>query len=482
MTQPPPHFCAAPWVEGLLRPDGTFQTCCRNATSFGNWPREGLEAVWQSVRFQEFRRHIAAGEFPDESCRLCYDNGTVRSLSHEVLAPFELNKRIVFDTIAVAVPAITDIEKLFPLMHATAETDEILKHYFQVLAAIESAFRPARGEIATIAGESPYRADSLSGRAGTYRRTGSVSKKGKLSTFLTSLIGPLPRLSAGDGAFHNALSKLRAIGTIINSYLHADLTPPVVAPFRQVGLIYRCNARCIQCPGRFSDEITQGPELDSGLVDQAFSYPEGIIDFYMNGSEFLLYRQWKNIAARLADNGTRLSISTNGILLTPPTVQYLIDNKIIKSLNISFDGATKETVESIRKNVKFKTLLRNVDFLFSYATAKQYDFSLSFSFVLMKNNYKEFPKLIALVHELKARRAHPSVSVYCQALENADIKGYGDFVRQHHHSLVERSELVSTFDEALKESQRTGIPTNAFYYTPLNDFVRQGYPFPPLAM
>jgi sulfatase maturation enzyme AslB (radical SAM superfamily) len=483
MTQPTPSFCAAPWVEGLVRPNGTFQTCCRNATSFGDWPQEGLQAVWHSARFQDFRKHIAAGEFPDEFCKMCYDNGTVRSLYHELVVPFQLNMRIVFDFLNTALPEITKIEKLFHLTHSNGEAADVLEQYFRCLDAMERRSGAGRrGVLRKIAGRGLYLVAASLDQARRHRRIGFALMKSGLLSLRGFLSGRTLAPATSEGVFHNALIKLRTIGTITASYLHADLTPSVVAPFRQVGLIYQCNARCIHCPGRFSGEITGGPELDKDLVDQAFSYPEGIIDFYMNGSEFLFYRDWKKIAARLVGNGTKLSISTNGILLTPATIQHLIDEQIIKSLNISIDGATKETVESIRRNVNFEKLIRSIDFLFSYATAKQYDFNLSFSFALMKNNYREFPKLVALVHELKSNRTHPPASVYCQALENAGIEGYGDFVRRHHHSLVARNELVSTFDEALKESQRTGIPTNAFYYIPIKDFVQQGYPFPPLAM
>lgn len=486
MTEPTPNFCAAPWVEGLVRPDGTFQTCCRNATSFGNWPQEGLQAAWHSARFQDFRKRIAEGKFPDTSCKMCYDNGTVRSLYQELHGPFQLNKRIVFDYLNTALPEIVQIEKLFVQKEPNAEATDILKRYFQSLDALQGQVHQAgsarQGLINRMVCKSFYFADYLVDQARRHRRIGIALVKSGALPLLKHFTGRPFVPAFSSATYENALTKLRTIGTIARSYLYRDLTPPVVAPFRQVGLIYRCNARCIHCPGRFSGEITEGPELDKDLVDQAFSYPEGIIDFYMNGSEFLFYRDWKRIAARLVDNGTKLSISTNGILLTPPTIQYLIDKQIIKSLNISIDGATKETVESIRTNVNFEKLVHSIDFLFHYATEKQYNLSFSFSFVLMKKNYREFPRLVTLVHQLKGDRAYPTVTVYCQALENAGIEGYGDFVHQQHHSLIERSELMSTFDEALKESQRTGISTNAFYYLPIKDFVQQGYPFPPLAM
>lgn len=486
MTEPAPNFCAAPWVEGLLRPNGSMETCCRNPTSFGDWRENGLKQVWQSGSFQKFRANIVAGKFPDAHCRRCYDNGTARSLYQELHGPFQVNKRIVFDYLNTALSDLTHIERLFALKELTDEATDVLVRYFHALDTLENNFpNPApdqQGMLKKVRGKTFYVADSLVDEAKKHRRFGTALVKSGFSSLVGHLSAKPIRHADAATTYQNALVKLRTIGRITESYINGHLTPPVVAPFRQIGLIYRCNARCIHCPGWFSGEITGGPELARDRVDQAFSDPEGIIDFYMNGSEFLLYRDWKKIAARLVDNGTKLSISTNGILLTPPTIQYLIDEQIIKSLNVSMDGATKETVETIRRNVNFAKLLRNIDFLFSYASAKPYQFSLSFSFVLMKRNYREFPKLIGLIDEIRAGRECLPVSVYCQALENADIEGYGDFVRREHHSLVDRNELVRTFGQVLRESQRTGIPANAFYYVPIKDFVQQGYPFPPLAM
>ena len=82
----------------------------------------------------------------------------------------------------------------------------------------------------------------------------------------------------------------------------------------------------------------------------------------MNGSEFLLYKGWKKVAALLASQGVKLSISTNGIRLTPENIKYLIDNTIVQKLNISMDGATKATVEGIRVNVDFDNLMNTLHF------------------------------------------------------------------------------------------------------------------------
>ena len=419
-------FCAAPWVEAVLYQKGDLLTCCRNGTVFGNWQKEGVENVWKSESFQNFRKSIINGKFPDESCKKCYYNGTARSLHNELSGPFHMYKEQVAKLLNKEISELSEIEKLFRLRQGTKEAEDILRRYFFTLDQLES----------------------------------------HSSTYLSHI-----RL---------AVYKLRIIGRITRSFLKQDPIPKVVAPFRQVNLISKCNARCIHCIGRFTGEIVYGPKLDEKYIQDAFYRPEDMIDFFMNGSEFLFYKDWKKIAEYLVENGIKLSISTNGILLTPDNIRYLIDKKIVKNLNISLDGATREISESIRINIDFAKLMENIKFLFSYASAKDYNFLLSISFVLMKRNYHEFPKLVRLIHRLRGRYNLPKVNVYCQALENFELRGYRDFVHKEHHSLIDTKLLKEMFLEVRKESIHTDIPVSIFYSTPLEEFIRQGCSVPPL--
>ena len=451
------NFCAAPWVEGLLLSNGEFQTCCRNPTSFGNWQVGGLENCWHSESFQKFRKQIADGNFPDVYCKLCYGNGTARSLGQEIYEPFRMNKKIVTDYVHDPMPELAKLETLFKLREKNKDTAEIFEEYF---AALNRLIK------------------------GSARNTGLETRsiKERLICLLKRDSKQPLKSEASWAEYKNALTKLETIGLAVKAYLEKNLTPPIIAPFRQVGLIYKCNARCIHCPGRYSGEIFDGLELDEKYLDIAFGCPEWIIDFFMNGSEFLFYRDWKKIAARLIDHGTKLSISTNGILLTSSNIKYLIDNRIIKNLNISIDGARKETVESIRKNVDFDKLCDNINFLFDYTSEKKYIFTLGFSFVLIKRNYRELPQFIRLIDKLRRDRKLPVVAICIQALENCTIEKYRDFAYSEHHSLIDRKELVETFKETLKESHDNGITTHVFYSWEIADFVQQGCPFPSLSL
>ncbi len=456
-------FCAAPWVEAVLYNNGNLLTCCRNNKVFGRWKEEGIDKCWHSEEYQKFRKSIVLGKFPNEECKNCYYNGTSRPLRTELFTPFHYNAQIVSEYFGHKNKVLYAILPQFDLKYASSNTMDVLGKYFTVLADMER----------------------------------------KMSSYPASV--------------SHAINKLRVIGKLAKAFLEGDLRPPVVGAFRQVELTNRCNARCVMCPGKYAGTIVNGCELDERHLKEAFSRTDDIIDFFMNGTEFLFYTNWQKVADYLVNSGIKLSLSTNGILLSPHNIRHLIDNKIPLKVNISMDGATKETLESIRINVNYNKLIDNINYLLSYASQKKHDFYISFSFVLMKNNYQELPQLIKLVGslmngtiypnlnklvrltgELKRlqyplitslvrlagsffkRLRYPSVNVLCQALETYDIKTYREFVYEQHHTLIEEEKLKAMFKEALRESRKAGIRVNVFYSYGINDFIKRGFPFPPL--
>lgn len=425
---PPRHaaFCAAPWTEGVLGADGSFHTCCRNGTKFGNWLQSGLREAWLSPAYQKFRDCIRKGVYPNEECRKCAANGTARSLFDDLHLPLQYQSAELFKLSGRSIPEISALRAILPAIKADDYTTKVLSDYFQALRLVE---------------ESPV-----------------------------FLLAGAARL----------VDKLVTLGRIVEDFLAGSLTPRAVAPFRQTRLIARCNARCIQCPGVYNGEVEHGGQMPAGAVAEAFSNPEDIIDFFMNGSEFLLYPGWKEIAGQLAGNGVKLSISTNGILLTESNIRYLVDHRMLFKLNVSLDGASRKTVEAIRRNVNYDRLLHHLSFLFEYSSEKRCEYDLSFSFVLMKMNFREFPGMVRLVHELRGESRHPRVNVFCQALEFYGGAAYQAFVHEQHHSLAPGDELEAVFREVHDESKRTGIPVSVFYSHPIADFIKQGFPFPAL--
>jgi sulfatase maturation enzyme AslB (radical SAM superfamily) len=277
----------------------------------------------------------------------------------------------------------------------------------------------------------------------------------------------------------SSIDKLDTILKIMLDFFEGKLEPEVLAPFRQIQLISICNARCIHCPGLYTEEISQGAVVNEKRVgampeqaiEKALADPQHITDFFMNGSEFLLYRKWVQVARRLRDGGLRLSMSTNGMLLTKSNVDLLIENDFIGCLNVSLDGAHKDTIQNIRARVNFDTLRANVEYVFTKASAScNSNFNINFSFVLMTLNYNELPELYPLVASLRAGLPKPHASILIQALDAYETPGYKEFRLKHHHRNIPKTRLIEVFDRVREQSVKYEIPTSVFYRWDINEF------------
>jgi len=145
--------------------------------------------------------------------------------------------------------------------------------------------------------------------------------------------------------------KLEKLLAVVGSFHQGDLKPEVVGPFRQVQLIAKCNARCVMCPGNFTGELENGDSIAESSIHEALDSYEDILDFFCNGSEFLLFKSWRQIASKLAEGGCQsLRISTNGMLLTEDNARYLVDHKVISHFNVSLNAASHENLEKIQRN------------------------------------------------------------------------------------------------------------------------------------
>lgn len=441
------QMCAAPWMEGVFLPTGDFNICCRNLTSFGDWKKQDLKDIWNGEKLQAFRAQMVRGEYPDQTCRKCYEIGAQRTLYQGLSAQFQVLIESVRgylgkDPLSILV--------LLPLMtHPVPgeKADSVLSAFF---SEIDSLLLEKKS--------TPY--FSLQDTADTYEKS--------------------PGLLSIPYLYEVSLTKLRKIAEIIKSFLSAERAPAVITPFRLVGLITHCNAACIHCPFHYGKGVITGPELNDTERRLAFSYQEDMVDFFLYGTELFLYTEWKQVAELLYKNGIKLSMSTNGILLSPENIRFMIDNRLLKNLNVSLEGARKETIQSIRQGVDFEKLIENLRFLITYASKRQYMFNLSFSFVLMKRNYQEFPMLFRLINKLRNGEKFPFVSVMCQAVGDQGVPDHVAFVSEEHHARIDRNELEKIFRAALSESEAKGIPTHVFGSMDLGDFVADGCQFPPL--
>lgn len=431
-----PKFCSSFWTEGVLRIDGKFQFCCRNSTVLGDWAAEGLAAVWHSPLAQEFRRKAARGEFPTDDCRKCHDVGATYPLGRPLASQLWRHRRIVEDRFGGPLPELEELQQLFERRHMDDEARGILARYGDGLARLA------------------------------------------------------PRAAlAGDEECVASIEKLRLLEQVVRSFLEGDENPPVVAPSREINLIATCNARCVHCPGLHANQLTRGIETSPGVfarhiapgdLAKAFEADRHIFEFWCNGTEFLVYPGWKDVYRRLVRSGVMLSMSTNGIGLNKDAVHTLIDGKALAHLNVSIDGATPETIEAIRVNVKYRRLVANVRYLVEYARQRSYVFTLNFTFTFMRRNFRELAQFVDFVHAFyDGGPALPGTILFTPLLEG-DEPSYRAFLGREHHALVDRRELEAQVREARRRCERYGLAANVTYTQTIGDFIAAGCPFPPL--
>ena len=423
-------FCAAPWLESVLYNDGAYRICSRNSRSFGDWREKPLAETWKGEELREFRRKIAAGEYPDGDCRGCHQAGTSQSLGRILTTPLHNALRFLVLRFYITYDEYLYLEKIPELFELAApDAMKRLTEYELQLKFLMFRFR-----------------------------------------------------LEGHGLHLPKLYQLNNIISIVKAFHEGDEAPPVVGPFRQVQLIAKCNARCVMCPGKFSGEIVTGGAIDPSELDRAMDSPRDIVDFFCNGSEFLLFKGWREVAQRLKGSGVaNLRLSTNGMLLTKETAEFLVDHDVAGHLNVSLNAGTKETLERVQKNVRWDRLMENIRHLIAYAEEKKVYFPMSFSFIVMRSNFHELPEFMRLVAGWKRGCATLKPHVMIMSLENAGEKDYRHFLYEEHPAFAPREEMVKAFAETAEIADREGIQAELYNFGPvktLPGFVAAGFPLP----
>lgn len=186
---------------------------------------------------------------------------------------------------------------------------------------------------------------------------------------------------------------------------HTDADWPRVFEFE---LSNTCNLECQMCHGEVSSSIRKNrdklPPLvspyDDTFVQQLRHYVPTLQEAKFYGGEpFLIpiyYKIWDVIQE--VNPKLELFVITNG------TQWNQRIERVVNDLNfdvaISIDAAEKPLLERIRKNVVYEELMANID-RFS-AVCERKGKNLSLSFTVQRDNWAQFPKVIALCNQVGA--------------------------------------------------------------------------------
>ncbi len=172
-----------------------------------------------------------------------------------------------------------------------------------------------------------------------------------------------------------------------------------------------CNFRCTMClmseignnrPANMSfSDFKKSIDMQQGLIEvklQGMGEPLLNPDFF----EMVDYAVMNHIWVRTTTNASLLHLNDN--------YKKMIDSQI-GEIQISVDGAKKETFESIRKGSCFEQVVDNCRMLNDYAQTKGEQWRTSCWMLVQKENVNEVEELLELAAKMKFSRLTYSIAI-----------------------------------------------------------------------
>ncbi len=162
-----------------------------------------------------------------------------------------------------------------------------------------------------------------------------------------------------------------------------------------------CNMACVHCRAAARDRPYEG-ELTLAecrkVMDQIAEVARPIL--ILTGGEPLLRPDVFDIARYGHNLGFRMTLATNGSLLTPQIAREMIDSGI-ERISVSLDGATAKSHDAFRKvQGAFEAALQGI------AAAREAKLDFQVNTTLTHANIDEFPEIHELVVSLGAAAHH----------------------------------------------------------------------------
>jgi len=422
----PRGFCAAPWVEAVIRMNGQVNPCCRSPLSFGTTLAADLPSIWHSPAAQQFRRDVALGIFPSHHCDACYHDGK----------------------------AITPRAAFYSLLA-------------QYWSSYDAACRERGVELAPMLVDAVKRFGRLIEEADDRNPPADACRELIAAVYAR-------RRRCNDPRARLALAKIRVIARACLDYFEGQRAPKITASIREVNVVAICNARCVHCVGLYSGDIINGQpvsptkrlkQMPEEAVAQALLRGRDVTTFFVNGSELFLYRNWRGLVEKFAASGVRFGLSTNGMLLDADAADFLLERGVLRDINFSIDGARATTVEAIRRNVVFDALIGHIEGFLERVEARGSAIPISLSFALMRSNYAEAPELVQLVDRLRRGRAI-GIHVVYQLLNHSDLPEYLEFYARERVDISDPP-VREALAQAARLGEKLGVPTYYSAFGPL---------------
>jgi len=220
---------------------------------------------------------------------------------------------------------------------------------------------------------------------------------------------------------------------------------PIKLDFENVS---RCNFHCMMC--QVSDWPRHQRASDMSLKDfkHLIDIQYGLVEIKLQGLgepllgrdtffEMIRYARSKHIWVRITTNASLLHLRDN--------YKKLIESGV-NEVQISFDGASKETFEAIRRGSKFELVVQNCKLVNEYCNG--HDLLRTRMWVLLqRHNAHEFFDFIELGREMGFKRLAYSLDVHGWGMEkwvttNQAITVKDSIVPEMVHKAIERGRQI----------------------------------------
>lgn len=166
----------------------------------------------------------------------------------------------------------------------------------------------------------------------------------------------------------------------------------------QIEVTSRCNFKCVTCKHGYNE---YGEDLPTSICNSLIKeIIPGLDMLELQGTgESLLCDTTEKFIYAAAENGTEVTLITNGSLLTEEMMKLIISAGT--QLVISFDGPDKETYSAHRPVGNFELIVQNIQRINEIRNSTSYTgFSIVVNMVLTQLNQNEIPNMIKLLGDI----------------------------------------------------------------------------------
>ena len=224
-----------------------------------------------------------------------------------------------------------------------------------------------------------------------------------------------------------------------------DLLAPLYVAWQ---ITNECNLACLHCieesgPGKaFRDELDE--EHVFNILDQLMDHEVPYLSF--SGGEPMVHPLFFKMVEHVSTRGSQLKIETNGHYLTPQNCERLKELGV-KAVQVSLDGASRQTFNRIRVRGEFDRTIEGMRNLRTAGVPIEINFSPTCF------NVQEIGAVVDLAYELGAYSFYTGRTMYT-----------GNAVKTWHRLKVSNEQYEAFFDALRSKAEEYGGRMRVYYH------------------